>query len=182
MSLKPVWIACIWFGMLLCPLSAGRCEPPIKGGTLPVFTLAAPAMRADVEYLGITAPGFTLADVAADVILLEILGVYCPRCREQAPLFNALQGRLEKRELKDRVKMIGIAAGATPMEVEMVRKEWRIRYPVIPDEKFEVHKLLGEPKTPFILLLDRQGRVLYTHEGVLKDIDAFYQLIKTASR
>lgn len=182
MAPKHFWIACFCLGMLLCCPPAGEAGPPDKGSTLPAFTLPRPTARADVEYLGISAPAFALGDVSAEAVLVEILGVYCPRCREQAPLFNALLARLEKGELKGRVKMIGIAAGATPMEVAMVRKEWKIRHPVLPDESFEVHKLLGEPQTPFILLVDRKGRVLYAHTGVLKDMDAFYQLIKTTVR
>ncbi len=180
MSLKTICIVCLCIGLPLCAPVAGEAGPPSKGDMMPPLSLPAPALGDDLRYLGITAPAFTLAELSADAVLVEILGVYCPRCREQAPLFNALQARLEKRELKGRVKMIGIAAGATPMEVEMVRKEWRIRHPVLPDERFEVHKRLGEPKTPFVLLIDRKGRVLYSHEGVLKDMDAFYQRIKAA--
>ncbi|MFZ7124725.1 MAG: TlpA family protein disulfide reductase [Desulfobacterales bacterium] len=179
MFLKALRLLLFGFAVLACVLPAWSAELPAKGDTLPAFSLPAPASSGDLEYLGVSGTTLTLADVSGDLVLLEILGVYCPVCREQAPLFNALQKRLERRELKGRVKMLGIAAGATDIEVEMIRKEWRIRHPVLVDQKFEVHKLLGEPKTPFTMLIDRQGRVLYTHHGLIQDMDAFYQQIKS---
>jgi hypothetical protein len=182
MSVHKIGPLVLVFAILLCCPSSGRSEKPVKGSTLPGFTLPAPLSGPDSHYLGVSQTSFTLADVAGEVRVLEIIGVYCPRCREQAPLSNALQARLEKRGLGHKVKMLGVAAGATPMEVEMIRREWRIKHPVLPDETFKVHKLLGEPKTPFILLLDSQGRVLYTHEGVINDMDTFYQLIKAQLR
>jgi len=42
------------------------------------------------QYLGVGGPTFKLKDLQANVILIEIIGVYCPYCYEQAPLFRNL--------------------------------------------------------------------------------------------
>jgi peroxiredoxin len=175
---KLFWQLTFFCAVLSISVPLAGAGTPKPGDVLPAFALPAPSAEADRAYLGIKGPQFTLSEVAGRITLLEILGVYCPLCHEQAPLFHALFARLAKRDLKDQVKMLGIAAGATDMEVEMIRKEWKINHPVTSDEKFTVHKLLGEPKTPCTLLIDKNNRVLYAHLGVIKDIDRFYQTIK----
>lgn len=157
----------------------GAADLPQVGTVLQELWLEAPSAAADREYLGIEGESFDLKEVKAEAVLVEILGVYCPRCAEQAPAFNKLFRRLQKNKaLRTKLKMLGIAVGATVMEVHAVRDKGVYRYPVVKDEQFVVHKQLGEPRTPFTLLVDHQGRVLYTHLGVVKDLDAFYGELK----
>jgi peroxiredoxin len=174
--------ACLAFIMTLCFLSGSVTTwcagVPQKDGTLPTFQLQAPASDNDQRYLGINGPTFQLKDVRCQVLLVEILGAYCPLCYQQAPLFSKLLARLNRRNLGDKVKMLGIAIGATPMEVEQLRKNGSYEFPVVQDDSFAVHKLLGEPRTPFTMLVGEEGRVLYAHLGVIEDVDAFYQVIQ----
>ncbi len=170
----------VMFVLAVAPLSGpAQCAGlPQKDSNLPAFELPAPSAENDQQYLGVKPPTFRLKDVSCQVLLVEILGVYCPLCYQQAPLFNKLYGRIQKKNLSDRVKMLGIAIGATPTEVEHLRKSGSYEYPVVRDENFAVHKLLGEPRTPFTMLLRKDGKVLYTHLGVIEDMDAFFQLIQ----
>jgi len=174
----------VWLGMvmILClVLSTATAQAaglPQKGGTLPAFHLPAPASENDQKYLGINTPTFQLKDVQCQVLLVEILGAYCPLCYQQAPLFTKLFARINKRNLGDKVKMLGVAIGATPMEVELLRKNGSYEFPVVQDASFAVHKLLGEPRTPFTMLIGKDGKVLYAHLGVIEDVDAFFQVIQ----
>jgi hypothetical protein len=151
---------------------------PEKGATLPSFQLPAPQAESEQQYLGIKSASFSLQDVQSELLLVEIIGVYCPRCYQQAPLFSKLYTRIGRRNLAGKVKMLGIAAGATLMEVDHLRKAGSYGYPVVPDESFAVHKLLGEPLTPFTMLVNREGQVLYAHLGVIEDVDELFQLIQ----
>jgi hypothetical protein len=78
--------------------------------------------------------------------------------------------------------MLGIAIGATTTEVEHLRKSGSYEYPIVQDERFTVHKLLGEPRTPFTMLIGKDGKVLYTHLGVIEDTDAFFQVIQDLAK
>ena len=69
-------------------------------------------------------------------------------------------------------------AGGTAIEVEHLRSSGSYEFPVVGDESYAVHKLLGEPRTPFTLLVDREGKVLFAYLGIIEDIDAFYQKIQ----
>ncbi len=176
MALTGLWLASLVTGPAWC---AGL---PKKGDTLPHFELQAPESEKAREYLGISPPGFRLGDIPARLVLVEIIGVYCPQCYQQAPLFNTLFNRIEKGKLKGQVKMLAIAAGGNNNEIKYLYEQVQYSFPVTPDPKFEIHKLLGEPRTPFTLLVDPQGKVLYTHMGIVENVDALLKLINELVR
>jgi peroxiredoxin len=116
--------------------------------------------------------------VDGHLLLMEIIGVYCPQCHKQAPGFNRLFQRIEKDpKLKAKVKFLAVAAGGTATEIAYLRREFSIPFPVISDARFEIHKQLGEPRTPFTMLLDRNRKVVFAHVGIIEDLDAFFQKI-----
>jgi hypothetical protein len=161
---------------------AWGADLPKKGDTLPSFALHTPESAKAKEYLGLKQPSFRLKDIACRLLLIEIIGVYCPQCYQQAPIFNTLFNRIEKGKLKGQVKMLAIAAGGNDNEIKYLYEQVQYSFPVVTDERFEVHKLLGEPRTPFTLLVDPEGKVLYTHMGIIENLDAFLKLINESVR
>jgi hypothetical protein len=181
-SVKPktvlkAWAMAIGVALVLAAGAAGGAGLPKKGDTLPGFEIQSPPAAKARSYLGISRETFRLGEVGCRVLLLEVIGVYCPQCYRQAPLFNNLFGRIEKGRLKGQVKMLALAAGGAPNEIQYLYEQVQYSFPVVADPRFDIHKLLGEPRTPFILLVDPRGKVLYTHMGVIEDMDAFYKLI-----
>jgi len=166
-----------FFLFVLCAPARGAGLPQ-KGEAMPTFELPSPAGEADLTYLGLKGPKFSLRDVECKLLVVEIIGVYCPYCYEQAPLFNKLYEKLGKKNLGDKVKMLAVAAGGTANEVEYLRKNGSYEFPVSRDESFAVHKLLGEPNTPFTILMSRDGKILHTHQSILEDIDGFLKIIE----
>lgn len=152
---------------------------PKKGETLPPLELQAPSSAKEQSYLGIRGQTFRIGDISCRLLLLEVIGVYCPGCYRQAPLFNTLFSRIEKGKLKGQVKMLAVAAGGSVTEIQYLNEQGPYSFPVVPDPSFLAHKLLGEPRTPFTMLVDPQGKVLHTHMGVVEDIDAFLKLVNT---
>jgi peroxiredoxin len=152
---------------------------PEKGDDLPALTLTAPDRAEDSVYLGVEQEkSFSLLQADFQVLLVEIVGVYCPFCHQQAPLFNALRKRLQRSGLDDKVKMVALASGATEQEIEFLREHSGYAFPVLRDEDYSVHKQLGEPKTPFTMIVDREGTVLETHMGILYDMDALFNRLR----
>ena len=84
--------------------------------------------------------------------------------------------------LGGKVKMLGMAAGATKEEMEYLRESGVYKFPVASDPDYAAHKLLGEPKTPFTMLLDAKGKVLYAHLGIVEDVNALYEQIVALTR
>ncbi len=172
------WI-CIWV-LTLAPVFTLAGELPAVGTELPEFQLETPKSEEEQAYLGIKgSPSFSITQLKGELVLIEIIGVYCPRCHRQHPLFNKLFYRIKKNtEMYNKTKMIGIAVGANPIEVAYLKKEYRIPYPVIVDPNFEVHKVLGEPRTPFTMLVTKEKKVVLAHLGVIEDMDSFFLQIK----
>ncbi|OGQ92108.1 MAG: hypothetical protein A2464_09445 [Deltaproteobacteria bacterium RIFOXYC2_FULL_48_10] len=153
---------------------------PEPGKKLVSLRLPAPADPAGKKSLGLvgSVTEFGISDLKTELILMEVIGVYCPQCFKQAPEFNKLYERLNKGKMKGRVAMFALAAGGTDPEIEQLIQSGQYAFPVVADMKYEAHKLLGEPKTPFTILCRPDGSVLYTHLGIITDIDAFYAEIK----
>lgn len=166
--------------------NTGIGDTPIKkGARLPEMLMDAPPGKMDCRYLGIKEKGpFKLADLAADLVMLEIIGVYCPQCHKQRPHINRLFHRIKKDTgLASKLKFMGIAVGATPMEVAYLVKEFHVPYPVVSDEKFTIHKKLGEPRTPLNIVAKKDGTVLWSHLGIIEDMNRFHaELEKLAAQ
>jgi len=179
----PWWLPLIWI-LVLTGMggSLGAAELPQPGATLPAMTFQAPPAASERSYLGLRQETFRLQDIPCRLLVFEVIGVYCPRCYQQAPLFTNLYKRIENGPLKGQVKMLGLAAGGTLMEIQYLREQGQYLFPVLPDENFTVHQQLGEPRTPFIMLIDAAGRVRFTHIGVLEDVDAFYERIRELAK
>ena len=170
-------------GFLILCLLAGFVwadKVPRVGSTLPKFQLKAPAGKEDRTYLGVGNTGkFLIQQIPAQILIIEILGVYCPLCQTQGPLFNRLFYQIQKDPaLSKKIRMLAIAAGTNTTEVSYVKQELQIPFPVLEDTDFEVHKLLGEPKTPTTLIVNKDRKVIFSHVGVIEDINAFYNTIK----
>lgn len=182
MTKSPIRILFAGAVLALLMTTPGLCaELPAAGDSLGDVTLPAPKGAEERAALGIGEGGsFRLTDVDAELVLFEFFGVYCPICHEQAPDFNRLVKSLGRDPAtKDAVKVIALAAGATDMELEFARKEMKAKYPMLNDPDFTVHKKLGEPKTPFTLLLKPDGSVLWAHLGRIGDPGELFTLIKS---
>jgi len=153
---------------------------PEPGKKLVALKLLSPLDPAGKKGLGLNdrVVDFKIADLKTTLVLMEVIGVYCPQCFKQAPDFNKLYERLNKGKMKGRVAMFALAAGGTDPEIEDLIKSGQYIFPVVSDAKFESHKLLGEPKTPFTIICRPDGTILYAHLGIITDIDSFYAEIK----
>lgn len=170
--------------LLLCALaaaSARAADLPGAGDVLPPLVFQNTLSAAERAALGVgDGPTFSLSDVGASLILFEFFGVYCSVCHEQAPDFNRLVKSLGRdAKTKDAVRVLALAAGATDMELEYSREAMKAAYPMLNDPDFTVHKQLGEPKTPFAILMRPDGTVLWTHLGAIGKPGDVLNLIKS---
>ncbi len=154
-------------------------SPPAVGGTLPDITLSAPRDSADKNYLGLSGFGsFKIPQIRAKVVVIEIFNMYCPYCQREAPNVNKLYAKIDHNPaLKDVVKVIGIGAGNTPFEVGIFSKKYNVPFPLFTDEKFVIHGLVGEVRTPYFIAVkinpDGTNRVIYSKLGAIGGVDDF---------
>lgn len=166
--------------VLLVVLGAGPAvaDPLGVGKSVAGIRFAPPTLAQDAATLGVRPGGtFTVKDLGAELVLVEVIGIYCPQCHKQAPGYNSLFGRLAKGKTKGRVAMVAVAAGGSDAEVAQAR-EAMYRFPVVPDPDYKVHKALGEPLTPYTILCRGDGTIVWAHLGVVEDIDGLFARIR----
>lgn len=145
----------------------------IKAGDFfPEVPMQVPEDAKDRAYLGLSeGTTFTLKQVKADLVVVEILSVYCPICQKQASIYNKLFNLIENDPAtKGRIKLIGIAAGNGNLEVKDFRDKRDVPFPILPDRYFEMHRAIGGSRTPFAIYVRQDssghaGVVMGTHLG-----------------
>lgn len=158
-------------------------ECPSEGDVFPEITIPVPQQASEKAYLGITdSEDFTITQIKAPLVIIEIFSMYCPFCQKEAPLINELYELIQSKPvLKDKIKIIGIGAGNTQFEVDFFKSEYSIPFPLIPDESFSVHKAVGEVRTPYFFVLqikpDGSNKIIYSKAGSIQDPQAFLELI-----
>jgi thiol-disulfide isomerase/thioredoxin len=156
---------------------------PLSGEAFPDILISAPEKPSEREYLGLTGEGpFKISQIKGDLAIVEIFSMYCPYCQKEAPIVNELYELINKNILlKNRIKIIGVGAGNTPFEVNVFRDKYSVRFPLIPDESFTVHKAVGEVRTPYFFVIDlnpdRAKRLVYSKVGSIHDANQFIENI-----
>lgn len=172
----------------LCFNTADSClaadQPPQEGELFPKLKFPVPSLPEHVAYLGLgskKSATFGLDKVKARVVILEIFSMYCPYCQSEAPAVNKLYETIAQRGLADKVKVIGIGAGNSSYEVELFRKKYNVKFPLLPDNDLVLHQALGNVRTPYFIVLalssDGTQRVLYSKVGTIGDPGQFLDLV-----
>jgi peroxiredoxin len=160
------------FGVYLIKAEAKTIKLIKVGDFFPEVPMQVPEDSKERAYLGLTeGRTFTLKQVKADLVLVEILNVYCPICQLQASVYNNLYNLIENDpKTKGRIKLIGIAAGNGKLEVKDFRDKRHVPFPILPDQYFEMHRAIGGSRTPFTIYVRQDpsgqaGVVAKTHLG-----------------
>jgi peroxiredoxin len=181
-------VAVILFLFIVRVAAAMESIPPKVGSPLPEIALLMPNNSADLKYLGLNSGGktFKVNQIKAKIVIMQIYSMYCPYCQAEAPNVNRLYRLIENNPtLKNKVKIIGIGAGNTLFEVGTYKRKYTVAFPLIPDEDFTIHKIMGEVRTPYFIAVkitaDGRNEVIYSRLGALENIDQFpAQLVKLA--
>lgn len=174
------FIICILLFLSYFPSSLYGAVVICEGKTLPQVILDGPASLEEKQYLGLKdLKSFPISQIPAKLILIEIFSFYCPICHKQAPIANKLYKFIQQDpELSKNIKMMGIGAGNNSREVDAYKANFRVSFPLFCDPHYKIHKELGEPRTPFTILANRNGKILLTHSGVIEDTDEFMSKIR----
>ncbi len=143
------------------------------------FFLPAPEKEIHQHYLGLEkGEMFSIEQIQAQVIIVEIYSMYCPICQREAGNVNRLYKYIQNNDrYRDKVKLIGIGAGNSDFEVTFFKKNYNIEFPLFSDRDFVIHKKVGEPGTPFFIGLKRNKdgklEIFFTQSGKIKNPETF---------
>jgi len=138
--------------LLLWAVPALSSESAAVNEPLPELVLTIPENGHYQTYLGLAGKAgekFTLADVQADILLIELFSMYCPYCQNEAPRVNELYEKMEEVSKKGiKVKIIGLGASNSQFEVEHFRDTYNVPFPLFPDRDMSMYKALAGDGTP----------------------------------
>lgn len=169
------------FVVLIFSLRLPASAAEVAGGKreiLPKITLTIPDNDEHRSYLGLKgSPGetFTVNNIDADVLLIELFSMYCPFCQEEAENVNALYEAMLNFSKPDfSVKIIGLGANNSPFEVDHFRATYDVRFPLFADQDMAMFKALGGKGTPgFIACKKEQDN---TCTVILRQSGGFYHV------
>ncbi len=155
------------------PVAAAENRPLGSGALFPEIALPTPLDPGQRAYLGLgDQPTFRLSEVAAEVVLVELLSVYCPHCQMQAPSYNELYRMIEADSAtRGRIKLLGIGVASRWDEIVHFTSGFQVPFPVLPDPEFAAWRAVGGTATPFSLYVRQRPRgeagiVAATHLGL----------------
>lgn len=156
----------------------------LTSSVLTEIVLPVPESPEHRDYLGLSEKtSFRIPDIPADVVIIEIFSMYCPHCQREAPSVNKLFRKIEAdKELKDKVRLIGIGIGNSDFEVSFFRKTFDVPFPLFADGDYVIHKKLGEVRTPYFMAIslrtEGEPRIFYSKLGGIKSPDSFLKMIR----
>ena len=141
---------------------------------------SAPAQEQIGLPLGATPPAVTLEDLdgnAVDLsqwigkkpVLLEFWATWCPLCKALMPRMEAAHAAY-----KDEVQflIVGVGVNQSPRSIRRYLEKQPLPGTVLWDGKGTAVRAFDAPTTSYVVVLDRQGKVVYTGAGEDQDIDA----------
>ncbi len=181
-SVLSIFLAACFCGTV----AAGNFD--VNANALTGIQIPIPENNAEKEYLGLSGKGtFSLPQIKARVLIIEVFSMYCPICQREAPVANDLYTSIEKDPiLKRDVKLVGIGIGNTPFEVEVFRKKFNVLFPLFADDGFELQKISKDRfRTPTFLVTrvspDSSLSVTKIHIGAIKDMAEFFKDVRGSS-
>jgi peroxiredoxin len=94
--------------------------------------------------------------------LVSFWATWCDACLAELDALN----RLDDRARAGGGVVIGVAVGETRAAAAAFARQHGLRYLQLVDEKLSLADALGQRRLPATLVLDRQGRVIFTGAGL----------------
>ncbi|MEE4165376.1 MAG: redoxin domain-containing protein [Desulfocapsaceae bacterium] len=180
------------FAILLFPLffSSSAFATGVAAGQdeMPRLELTIPDIPEHQDYLGVQgSPGdsFTVEDIDADILLIELFSMYCPFCQEEAPYVNELYEMMQALPADGpRVKIIGLGAGNSAFEVDHFRSTYDVEFPLFPDKDLSMYKALSGAGTPGFIGVKKTAEdgfvIVLRQSGGFHDKESFLEQLLTS--
>jgi thiol-disulfide isomerase/thioredoxin len=126
----------------------------------------APAAPEISNGLWINSEPLTLKSLHGRVVLIEFWTFACYNCRNTLPSLKKWDGQYRDQGLT----IVGVHTPELDFErdIDQLRREVAalgVKYPIVTDQDYSTWKAYGVEAWPTLFLLDKQGRVRWTHVG-----------------
>lgn len=149
----------------ICAIVIVAGEAPAQDFGLPVGSRAPIASVQALDGSAVSLAQY----VGKGPVLIQFWAAWCATCRQLMPSFERA-----KQVYGTRVKFVAIAVSANE-SIERVRRysvAHKFTHPVLYDASGEAVDRFNVPATSYIVVLDRQGKIVYTGVGGDQDLVA----------
>ena len=111
------------------------------------------------------------------IVVVNVFASWCPPCRKEVP------GLVEVRKAfpESEVLIVGVSVDKTPKALYNFLDGMNVNYPIyIAENKFEEN--VGVTAVPLLLIYDKRGELVTTHEGYVAKDDLIAAIKKVSSR
>ena len=167
--------------MIFLQSSGAFCADPAEQFPPARFTLPAPDSAQAQKYLGLKAmEPFKVSDIKAKLVVIEFMSALCPHCHANAPVMNSIYKTIQGDSGLAEVKVIAIATLSEKAQVDAYKKKFKPPFPIMLDEDAMISASMEGVPTPTTMIISTgDGKVLFSHTGVIQDPDKFVKQIKT---
>ena len=149
-----MWLSCIF----VCSLPVGGCS---SGGISSDWRRIDPPVAApDFTLPQLDAAPLTLSQLQGRIVIMEFWATWCGPCRFSLPSLEVIYRRYKDRGVT--VLLINQGEAAEPV------RRWvhgRFTAPILLDQEQQAGRRYGVQGIPRLFILDRDGRIVYTHAG-----------------
>lgn len=90
--------------------------------------------------------------------LVSLWATWCEACQKEMPDLTALDAWAKEHG----GVVMGVAVGEPVAKVKSFASDHRMAYPILVDEDFRLADALGEKRVPATLVVDRNGKIVFT--------------------
>jgi len=150
--------------LIVLALASMACQagPAVPASSESGTTSPGASTIMDFELASLDGGTFGPADAGEDLILIDFWATWCSPCHLQADILAELYPRLKSRG----VEFLAISLGEPETVVREFVAKRPFGYPVLIDPNDYIATNYGLFILPTVVLLDREGTVLYLHEGI----------------
>lgn len=157
--------------LLICcvlSLACAKAEPKPKKIETPVSKPAVPTLEKWNTQYNFTLTNinsgkeFSLSEFAGKVIIVDFWATWCPPCRQQVPVFNALYEKYKSQGLE----IVGVSLDRDGAKgVIDFTKKYKMQYTVVMGDADVVSIYGGITGIPTAFILDKKGNLVKKHIG-----------------
>ena len=136
----------------------------------PVFALV-PAPAPDFTLPSAAGPNLRLQEQRGQVVMLNFWATWCGPCRREMPELNRIYGKYHAAGFV----LLGVNVDQDQANARGVASKLGVRFPVLFDAKQSVSRLYDLSTMPSTVLIDRDGRVRYVHQGYKEGYEDAYE-------
>jgi peroxiredoxin len=139
---------------------AGASQKTLDGSQAPNFTLKSRSGK-----------NLKLSDFRGQVVMLNFWASWCGPCRTEMPILE----KMYKRYSKLGFVILGVNTEQDTSKANAYLRDIKVSFPILYDTDSKVSKLYKNRAMPTTIMIDRNGKMRYMHEGYKSGYERDYK-------